>query len=299
MITSFELMLEAIRNMKKKRISIAYAHDMDVLQAIKAAHEKGIAEAVLVGDSDKINDIAKKIELDLSNFEIIDEKEEVPATKKAVQLIRDGKAEVLMKGLCSTATFLRAILSKEDGLRTPNLISHLGIFDSPHYHKLILMSDAAMNIAPTLEEKIGITKNAIEIAKKFGVEIPKVAMITAVEKVNPGKMPATEDAALIAKMSDRKQIKGAIIDGPLAIDNAFSKRSCEIKGIVSEVGGDADIAICPDIESGNVFYKLMAYLSDAKTAGIILGSSAPIVLTSRSDSEEAKFLSIASACYLG
>jgi phosphate butyryltransferase len=152
-----------------------------------------------------------------------------------------------------------------------------------------------MNIAPTLEEKIEIMKNAVEAAQRLGIDRPKVAMIAAVEKINPGKMPATTDAAIIAKMSERGQIKGAIVDGPLALDNAFSKKSCEIKGISSDVGGDADIAIVPNIESGNIFYKLMSYLASAKTAGIIVGASVPIILTSRADSDEAKFLSIATA----
>ncbi len=299
MITSFAQMQEAVKNAPKRKISVAYAQDEDVLQAIKVAIDRGIAEAVLVGDEEKIIAIMDKIGLNTDSVEIVDEKDEGAAARKAVKLIVEGKAEVLMKGLCSTATFLKAVLQKEGGLRTGNLISHLGIFETPHYHKLIFMSDAAMNIAPTLEEKIGMIKNVIPVVRKMGIEIPKVAVITAVEKVNPGKMPVTEEAALLAKMSDRKQIKNVIIDGPLAVDNAFSKKSCEVKGIVSEVGGDADVAICPNIEAGNVFYKVMAYLAGAKTAGIILGASVPVVLTSRSDSDETKFLSIMSACFLG
>lgn len=299
MITSFDEMVKKVQGEKKRKIAVAYAQDKDVLLALKNARENNLAEGILVGDQKKIEKIAREINLDISLFEIVDEKEEVAATRKAVQLVRDGQAEVLMKGLCSTATFLKAILDSEKGLRESSLISHIGIFEVPTYHKLIFMSDAAMNIAPTLEEKIAITKNAITVAQQFDIDVPKVAIITAVEKVNPGKMPATTDAAIIAKMNERGQIKNAIIDGPLAVDNAFSKKACEVKGIKSSVGGDADIAIVPDIEAGNVFYKILSYLAGARTAGLILGAKVPVVLTSRADSDDTKFLSIAAACHLG
>jgi phosphate butyryltransferase len=231
----------------------------------------------------------------ISPFSILDIHDEKEAVHKAIQLIHDGKANVLMKGLCSTATLMKAVLDKEFGLRDTNLLSHLAVFEIGTYHKLILMSDAALNILPSLEEKVGITQNAISIAHRLNIDTPKVAILTAVEKVNPEKMPATVDAAIITKMAESRQIKGAYVDGPLALDNAFSKRSCEIKGIKSKVGGDADIAIVPNIEAGNIFYKLMSYLAGAKTAGIIVGTKVPIILTSRSDSDETKYLSIATA----
>ncbi|GAB4332878.1 MAG: phosphate butyryltransferase [Calditrichia bacterium] len=295
MVRNFKQLVEEVKSGEPRTISVAVAQDADVLEALQKAREENLASAVLVGDQKKIEELAKSGNVDLSKFEIINVEEEKAAVKTAINLIREGKANVLMKGLCSTATLLKGVLDKEEGLRSAGLLSHLALFELPAYHKLIMMSDAALNIAPTLEEKIGITQNAVAVAHRLGIEMPKVAMITAVEKVNPGKMPATTDAAIIAKMADRGQIKGAIIDGPLAVDNAFSKKACEVKGIVSEVGGDADIAITPDIEAGNVFYKLLSYLAGAKTAGILVGARVPIVLTSRADSEETKFLSIATA----
>jgi phosphate butyryltransferase len=299
MITSFNQLVQKVQGSEKRKIAVAYAQDKDVLLALKNAMDQNLADAVLVGDKEKIQYIADEIQMDLSSVVILDEKNEKKATHQAVQVIREGNAEVLMKGLCSTATFLKAILDSENGLRESSLISHIGIFEVPSYHKLIFMSDAAMNIAPDLNEKIAITQNAIKAAHGFGIETPKVALITAVEKVNPGKMPATTDAAILAKMNERGQLKGAVIDGPLAVDNAFSRKACEVKGINSPVGGDADIAIVPDIEAGNIFYKVMAYLAGARTAGLILGAKVPVVLTSRADSDDAKFLSIAAACYLG
>ncbi len=295
MITNFSQLVQEVKSAENRVISVAVAQDADVLEALVKAREANLATAILVGDREKIERIAREEHLDLVSFEIVDVREEKAAVRAAIDLVREGHANVLMKGLCSTATLMKGVLDKETGLRQSGLLSHLGIFEVPTYHKLILMSDAALNIAPSLEEKIAITQNAIFIAQRLGIELPKVAMITAVEKVNPGKMPATTDAAVIAKMAERGQIKGALIDGPLAVDNAFSKKSCEVKGIHSEVGGDADIAIVPNIEAGNIFYKIMSYLAGAKTAGIIIGARVPIVLTSRADSDETKFLSIATA----
>ncbi|GAB4172925.1 MAG: phosphate butyryltransferase [Calditrichia bacterium] len=299
MIQSFNEIISTVQGKKRRRIAVAYAQDMDVLLALKNATENNLADGILIGDEAKINQIAEEINLDFSHFKVINETDEVQATQKAVDVVRNGEAEVIMKGLCSTATFLKAILKSETGLKSGSMLSHLAIFEVEHYHKLIFMSDAALNIAPTLDEKVGIIQNAVNACHKLGNENPKVAMITAVEKVNPAKMPATSDAAIISKMAERGQIKHCIIDGPLAVDNAFSKKSCEIKGIRSEVGGDADIAIVPDIEAGNVFYKVMSYLAGARTAGLILGAKVPVVLTSRADSDDTKYLSIATACLLG
>lgn len=295
MVRSFDQLVEEVKSSKNRTISVAVAQDLDVLQAVEKANQSNLADAILVGDQQKLEKLAKEHRIKLSSFEIENVSDETEAVKKSIRYVREKKADVLMKGLCSTATLMKHVLDKENGLRQSNLLSHLAIFEIPSYPKLIFMSDAALNIAPTLEEKIYITENAIFAAHRLGIEKPKVAIITAVEKINPGKMPATTDAAIISKMSERGQIKGAVIDGPLALDNAFSRKSCEVKGIVSEVGGDADIAIVPEIESGNIFYKLMSYLAGAKTAGMIIGASVPIVLTSRSDSEETKFLSIAAA----
>ncbi|MBN2366507.1 MAG: bifunctional enoyl-CoA hydratase/phosphate acetyltransferase [Calditrichaeota bacterium] len=295
MVKSFSQLVDEVKSSKNRRISVAVAQDSDVLEALEKARKSGLADAILVGKQTLIEKAARDVGVKLSPFEILNIPDEYNAVGSAIQLIRDGKADVLMKGLCSTATLMKVVLDKEWGLRDKGLLSHLAIFEISSYHKLIFMSDAALNIAPSMDEKIRIAENAISVAHRLGLQLPKVAMIAAVEKINPEKMPATVDAALIAKMSERGQIEGAIIDGPLALDNAFSKKSCEIKGIVSEVGGDADIAIAPEIETGNVFYKLMSYLAGAKTAGLIIGAKVPIVLTSRADSDEVKFLSIATA----
>jgi phosphate butyryltransferase len=295
MITSFEELLQQVKSSENRRISVAVAQDADILEALDKAKKSELADAILVGNQEDIEKVAKTSQIKLNQFEILDEREEKNAVQKAIDLIRQGEADLLMKGLCSTATLMKGVLDKDRGLRKSGLLSHLAVFEIKSYQKLILMSDAAMNIAPTLEEKINITLNAIDAAHRLNIKEPKVALITAVEKINPGKMPATTDAAIITRMSERGQIKGAIVDGPLALDNAFSKKSCEIKGISSEVGGDTDIAIVPNIESGNIFYKLMSYLAGAKTAGIIVGATVPIILTSRADSDEVKYLSIAAA----
>lgn len=295
MIKNFTQLVDQVKSSKNHKISVAVAQDADVLEALYKAKKANLADAILVGDIKKISRIAHENKINIEKFDVVDVKEEKKAVDVAIDLIRAGKADILMKGLCSTATLMKTVLDKDKGLRKPGLLSHLGIFEIQSYPKLILMSDAALNISPTLDEKLKIIENAVIVAKKLGISKPKVAMITAVEKINPEKMPATADAAIIAKMFERGQYTGAIVDGPLALDNAFSKKSCEIKGINSDVGGVTDIAIVPNIEAGNVFYKLMSYLAGAKTAGIILGAQVPIVLASRSDSDETKFLSIATA----
>lgn len=295
MIRNFDELIQSVKGSQTKVIAVAYAHDPDVLEAIDKAQREDIAGGILVGPKDKIEKAAASVNVSLAPFEIVDIADEKEATRAAVALVREGKADVLMKGLCNTATILGAVLDKQAGLRDAKLLSHIAAFEIASYPKLIILSDAAMNIAPALEDKIAITENAIQVANRLGIETPKVAIIAAVEKVNPQGMPCTADAAIIATMGARGQIKNAIIDGPLAVDNAFSAHACVVKGIKSPVGGDADIVITPNIETGNCFYKVMSYLAGAKTAGIIVGARKPIVLTSRADSEETKFLSIAFA----
>jgi phosphate butyryltransferase len=295
MIDKFDQIVAEVKSSTNRNIAVAVAQDQDILEALDRAKQANIADAILVGNQPKIEKISKQLSINLSHFEVVHAPNEMNAIHMAIKFVHQGTANLLMKGLCSTANLMKAVLDKDKGLSHSTLLSHLGIFEVPTYPKLILMSDAALNISPTLAEKIGITENAIEFAHKLGINKPKVAIIAAVEKVNPEKMPATVDAALLAKMSDRGQIKGAFLDGPLAVDNAFSKKSCDIKGIQSKVGGETDIAIVPDIEAGNIFYKLMTYLAGAKTAGIILGAKVPIILPSRADSDATKFLSIASA----
>ena len=295
MVSNFDQIVSQLKNRAPKTIAVAWGHFEEVLTALKQAQDEGIARTIIYGLPDEAKDLIKKLDMDPNSNEVVNAGNEQEAARMAVAAVKNGKAGVLMKGLCSTAVLLKAVLNKDNGLRGHGILSHIGIFQVASYHKLIFLSDPAMNISPTLEDKVGIINNAVYAAHQLGIEKPRVAIITAVEKVTPGKMPATEDAALLTMMNRRNQIKGCIVDGPLALDLAFSKEACQIKGLDTEVGGDTDIAILPDINTGNVFYKSMSLFADARLAGLLLGATAPIVLTSRSDSEDSKFLSIAMA----
>ncbi len=295
MLKNFAALLDAVKAKKTPKIAVVLAEAEDVLAALEKAREMGLAEAALIGNRSRIKEVMDNHGFDSQRYEVIGANGEAEAVKKAVGLVREGHAQVLMKGLCGTAVFLKGVLDKNNGLRSGKVLSHLAVFESPAYHKIFMMSDAAMNVAPDLETKIVITENAIDAAHRLGCENPKVAIISAVEKVNPESIPSSADAAIIAKMGERRQITGATIDGPLAVDNAFSAWSCQVKGLESQVGGDVDICIVPNIETGNTFYKVLTVLGNAKVAGIILGAAAPIVLTSRADSDESKFLSILTA----
>src|SRR3989339_1496112 len=243
--------IEIAAGKSKKKIAVAAAEDQPVLEAVAAARKENIVEPILVGNRIIIEEISSKINFDLKGIDIINEINPVQACKISVGLIRENKAQILMKGMVNTADYLRAILDKENGLRTGQLLSHIGFFELKKYHKLIALTDVAQNIAPTLEEKIDILKNAVNMFHDLGIAHPKVAILAAVETVNP-KMPATIDAALLTMMNKRQQIKGCIIDGPLAFDNAVSEEATRHKGIVSDVAGDADLLLVPDIEAGNV-----------------------------------------------
>lgn len=295
MLKNFNQIEKKVKSENPKTVAVAMAQDTDILVALEKARSRGFTKAVLTGEKEKIITILDKTGTDKNKYDIINVAGEKESVEEAISLIREGSAQVLMKGLCSTSVFLKGVLDKQNGLRSEKVISHLAIFESANYHKLLMMSDAAMNIAPDLGEKINILENAIEAAHKLGCSEPKVAVISAVEKVDAERIPSSADAAIIAKMGERKQIKGAIIDGPLAIDNALSKQSCEVKELNTPVGGDTDICLVPNIETGNVFYKLLTILGKAKVAGIILGAKSPIVLTSRTDSDESKYLSILTA----
>jgi len=277
-----------------RKIAVAAAGDRDVLEALKNAAAYGIIEPVLVGDEPKIKSIADDIEFDISKFEIINIPDKFEASVKAVKLIKDGEAEILMKGLVSTGVLLKAVLDKEVGLRKGALLSHVAVFETPYYHKLLGVTDAAMNVNPELEEKIGIIKNAIDVFHKLGNENPKVAIVGSVETINP-RMEATMHAATISMMNYRKQITGCIIDGPLAIDGAVSKRASELKHITSNVAGDVDIILAPNIDGANILYKSLNFLGGATAAAVIMGAKVPIVLTSRGDTEKSKYYSIALA----
>jgi len=290
-LTRLSDLSELAKKSGKKKISVAVAHDEHCLQAVCAVMQNGIIDAILVGNEKKIKEIAAKLKLDLTNATIFNEENDALAVKRAIKFVRDKEADILMKGNVTTATFLRGVLDKEQGLRKAEVLSHFSIFEVPTYHKLIGLTDAAMVIAPDLKTKIAIINNAVEFMNKLGYPRPKVAMLCAVEMVNE-QMPATMDAALIAKMNQRGQIKNCIIDGPLAYDNAVSSESAKHKGIISDVAGDADLLVVPDIEAGNALYKCWGFSANAKLAAVILGAAAPIVLTSRSDTEESKQASI-------
>ncbi|GFR35923.1 phosphate butyryltransferase [Thermobrachium celere] len=295
MIRTFEEILNKVKCGERKKIAVAVAQDEPVLEAVRDAKAMGLADAVLVGDREKIEEIAKTLGINLDEFEVIDEKDNAKAAMKAVELVSTKKADMLMKGLIDTATFLRAVLDKEKGLRTGRVLSHVAVFEVPALQRILLVTDAAMNIAPDLNTKKQILENAVKVAHAIGIEVPKVAPVCAVEVVNPDMQP-TLDAAALSKMNDRGQIKGCIVDGPLAIDNALSEEAAKHKGIKSPVAGHADIILVPNIETGNVMYKTLTYTANAKNGGILVGAAAPVILTSRADSNESKLYSIALAC---
>jgi phosphate butyryltransferase len=275
----------------RKRLTIAVAEDNNILGAVMVAKNLGVIAPIFIGDKEIIKRISLEEDFIIGESEIVNEPDHEKACMLAAQIVSEGKADILMKGLIQTGTFLKSILHKEFNLLTGNLLSHFAIFESPYYHKLFALSDAAMNIAPTLDEKTSITKNAIEIMRFLGVEVPKVAIITAVETVNP-KMLATVDAHELKLKAENGEFGSCFVDGPLALDNAISIEAAKHKGINSLVAGDADILIAPDIQSGNILYKSLNFLGNARCAAIIAGAKIPVVLTSRADSEESKFLSI-------
>lgn len=292
MTKSFSDILELAKVRGPKKLSVAVAADEEVLYAVKEAKALNIADAILIGDKEKIEAIAKAIEMDLSQFEIIDEKDNEKACREAVRLVSSGSADIVMKGLIDTAVIMKQVLDAEIGLRTGKVISHVGVFGIPTYHKILLVTDAAMNITPDLVQKREILENAVQFAHSIDIENPKVAVLCAREKVTP-KMEATVHAKELEDMNMRGEITGCIVGGPLALDNAISEEAASHKGIDNPVAGDADIVVVPNIEAGNIFYKSLIFLAKAKTAGLIVGTRAPIVLTSRADNNEAKLNSIA------
>ncbi|MCD4746053.1 MAG: bifunctional enoyl-CoA hydratase/phosphate acetyltransferase [Bacteroidales bacterium] len=294
MIKHLSSFVDKATSKRKRKIAIAAAGNYEVLKAIKNAMSQGIVEPVFVGNKPKIESIARELDFDISSIELIEVLDPYEASLQAAQLIRDGHAEILMKGMVSSQHLLKAVLNKEHGLRKGAILSHVAFFESPYYHKLLGITDAAVNVAPTFEDKIGIINNAVEAYHLLGIETPNVAVVGSVETINP-KMEATMHAATLSMMNKRHQIKGCIIDGPLAIDNAVSKESAEIKGVSSEVAGNVDLIVAPDINGANFLYKALNFIGGATAAAVIMGAKVPIVLTSRADSEQSKFLSIALA----
>ncbi len=291
-LKKLEELVKKTKEGKTKRLVVAAAADEPVLEAVYQASEQGIIDPILIGDQDKINQICTRLNISFKNAEIVNETDDVRASCTAVRYIREGRAEILMKGLVQTGTLLKAVLDKENGLRKGSLLSHFALMESPFYHKLVAIADGGVNIAPTFEEKITILENSVEAFHKLGYECPKVAVVGAVETVNP-KMETTIHAAMLTQMNRRKQIKGCLVDGPFALDNAVSKEAAHHKGIVSDVAGDADLLLVPNIDAGNILYKALGFLGNATSAAVIMGAKVPIVLTSRADSDRSKLMSIA------
>ncbi|MEG0773096.1 phosphate butyryltransferase [Clostridium sp.] len=294
MIRTFDEVIQKVKSQKMKTVAVAVAQDEPVLEAVRDAKANGIANAILVGDKEEIVKIANNIKMNIDEFEIIDVKDINAAALEAVKLVSSGRADMMMKGLVDTATFLRAVLNKEVGLRTGKQMSHIAVFEVPGYDRLLFITDAAFNMYPELKEKVDIIKNAVQVAHALDIEMPKVAPICAVEVVNPA-MPATLDAANLSKMSERGQIKGCIIDGPLALDNALSEEAAHHKKISGPVAGKADILLMANIEAGNAMYKCLTYTTNSNSGGLLAGAAAPVIVTSRADSPETKMNSIALA----
>ncbi|MEQ2526112.1 phosphate butyryltransferase [Bacillaceae bacterium CLA-AA-H227] len=292
-----ESLIEKATQFDEVTVAIAAAEDEDVLEAVQAAIDRELARFLLFGNKEKIEEmIERKFPkvLGSERIKIVHTPTNQLATERAVKAVSLNEANVLMKGNVPTATLLKAVLNKDFGLRTGNVLSHVAVFEVPNFDRFIFVTDAAMNIAPDLGQKVQIINNSVQIARKIGIERPLVAPIAAVEVVNPD-MPATTDAALLTQMNRRGQIKDCLVDGPLALDNAISIAAAEHKGIESEVAGRADILFVPTIEVGNALYKSLTYFANAKVGAVIAGAKAPIVLTSRADSAESKLYSLAVA----
>jgi len=290
----YERLIERTRGIPAIPTAVAHPCDEVSLGAAVEAERLEIITPILVGPEHKIRAVADKFGFDISAYELVDAPHSQAAAAKAVELVRLTRAELLMKGSLHTDELLGEVVKRDTGLRSARRISHVFIMDVPTYHKPLMITDVAVNIAPTLEEKRDILQNAIDLAHALGNERPKVAILSAVETINP-KIPTTLEAAALCKMAERGQITGAIVDGPLAFDNAISAEAARIKGIVSPVAGDADILLVPDLEAGNMLAKNLIFLSRADAAGIVLGARVPIILTSRADNERTRLASCAVA----
>lgn len=296
MITNFDQMFEQLRSKPKKRLVAAWGVDDHTISAVYMAVEAGIVEGILVGDEAMIQKVCAENNYDITKLTVVNNNNELKSISQAVDMVNAGEADILMKGLCSTDKYMRGILNKEKGLLPPKaVLSHVCVVQNPGYHKLLVISDIAVIPAPDLKQKQAMIGYVANTARALGVEKPKVAMITATEQMLPG-MPACVEAAMLAKMSDRGQIAGCVVDGPLALDVALCKEAAEIKKLKSEVAGDADCCVFPSIEAANVFYKFAGHFCPGvKMAAMVAGAKAPCVLSSRADSTETKLNSIALA----
>ena len=294
MFTRLEQLVEEAQGRGCKRVAVAAAANGQVLKAVKQAQELGLIEPWLVGRAAEIRQAAALAGVVFDDERIVDTETTVESAARSVELVHQGEADVLMKGHLHTDDFLRAALRSSTGLRTDRLLSHCFLLQIPSYHKLLVITDAAINIAPDMVQKAAIVQNAIDLLRQLDVDVPKVAALSAVETVNP-KIPSTVDAACLHKMAERGQIKYGLVDGPMAFDNAISAQAARDKGIKSEVAGDVDVLLAPDLDAGNILYKNLEYLAHAKVAGIVMGARVPLVLTSRADPPEARLHSLALA----
>jgi phosphate acetyltransferase len=292
-----EKLVARVKGQPAVPVAVVYPCDKESLRGPVQAAEAGVIVPVLVGPETKIRAIAAEFSINLEGLRIVEAADEYAACAEAIRLVHAGEAEALMKGSLHTDHLMGAVVSRANNLRTNNRISHVFVMDVPTYPKPMLITDAAVNITPTLEEKVSITQNAINLAHALGIAEPKVAILAAVETVNP-KMQSTLEAAALCKMADRGQIKGGVLDGPLAFDNAVSAEAAKIKGIKSPVAGQADIFVVPGLEAGNMLFKQLEYLSHALTAGVVLGAKVPVILTSRADTAETRVASCVVAALL-
>jgi phosphotransacetylase len=286
----YEQLLQRCERLEPIATAVAHPCEVSALSGAIEAAQIGLIVPILVGPRAKVEATAEAAGIDLHDYQVVDVPHSHASAAKAVELLREGKAELLMKGSLHTDELMGAVVSRDGGLRTSRRISHVFVMDVPTYHKVLIVTDGAINIAPSLEDKVDICQNAIDLAIALGLEKPKIAILAAVETVT-SKMPATIDAAALCKMAERRQITGALLDGPLAFDNAISKKAAETKGIRSNVAGDPDILLAPDLEAGNILAKQLSFLANADSAGLVLGARVPIILTSRADSVRSRIAS--------
>jgi len=290
----YEKILKSVSGFEPIPTAVAYPCDSSSLHGPISAAQDNLISPILIGPTRTIRKVAEESSIDLSDYRIIDAVSSQAAANRAVELVRDGEAEIIMKGSLHTDELLSSVISRTKGIRTSRRMSHVFVMDVPNYHKLLMVTDAAVNVAPDLISKRDICQNAIDLGHSFGIEKPRLAILAAVETVNPG-MQSTLDAAALCKMADRGQISGGLLDGPLAMDNAISEEAARTKGIKSEVAGNADVLVVPNIEAGNILAKQIIFMSNADSAGIVLGAEVPIILTSRAESVRSRLCSTATA----
>ena len=295
MTPEFETLLESMRPASPRRVALACATDPNALSSVCVAHKMGFVNAILYGDENEIKNIATKHGLDISDFEIVHCNDELSAANAAVCAVRNGHADILMKGLIHTADILRAVLNRDTGIRGDGILSHVSVLYSPSRNRRLFLTDIAMVMYPDLEQKVNLINNAVSFARHMGVDTPRVTPLCAVETLNP-KMPATVDADALRQMNERGEIANCIISGPISFDIAVSKSAAMAKGYTGSIHGDADILLFDNIEAGNNTIKAMVQFSDWIFGGVIVGARAPIIINSRSDSDTSKLFSIACAC---